>query len=91
MYIAFWQLHSHLYLGNPRVIWDSAAFIKKNLNQKQVQLQDNSQLNNLSNVTAEQKNVKAMYGLAHLPAALYNFSRNTVPLHGTAFLATLSL
>ena len=23
MYIAFWQLHSHLYLENSRVIWDS--------------------------------------------------------------------
>ena len=23
MYIAFWQLHSHLYLENSRVLWDS--------------------------------------------------------------------
>ena len=27
MYIAFWQLHSHLYLENPRVIWDSVPYI----------------------------------------------------------------
>ena len=25
MYIAFWQLHSHLYLENSRVIWDSVG------------------------------------------------------------------
>ena len=25
MYIAFWQLHSHLYLENSRVLWDSAV------------------------------------------------------------------
>ena len=25
MYIAFWQLHSHLYLEKSRVIWDSAG------------------------------------------------------------------
>ena len=26
MYIAFWQLHSHLYLEKSRVIWDSAYY-----------------------------------------------------------------
>ena len=26
MYIAFWQLHSHLYLENSRVLWDSVLF-----------------------------------------------------------------
>ena len=25
MYIAFWQLHSHLYLENSRVLWDSVG------------------------------------------------------------------
>ena len=28
MYIAFWQLHSHLYLENSRVIWDSVRLAK---------------------------------------------------------------
>ena len=27
MYIAFWQLHSHLYLEKSRVIWDSVDWI----------------------------------------------------------------
>ena len=29
MYIAFWQLHSHLYLEKSRVIWDSAENARK--------------------------------------------------------------
>ena len=35
MYIAFWQLHSHLYLKNSRVLWDSAVLL---LNAKKFQI-----------------------------------------------------
>ena len=48
MYIAFWQLHSHLYLKKSRVIWDSAQ--TKNLH-LQIKIMQISRKVNSVNIT----------------------------------------